>query len=175
MRRRFLFASALDTLPVTAPAAFADRYISDAIPTPTATHTAGDGGVAAQLGAIEAKASEAEMRAGAAHAAGELDASGRRAHQAEVELARVKAQLADLKNAHAASEQERSQLKDEVDGLSVAARVAEREAMDARRRVEATLAQARADAAVRRAGPGAAPGGWPGGWRPARRSAVAAL
>lgn len=46
MRRRFLFASALATLTVTAPAAFADREISDEITTPIATSTAGDGGVA---------------------------------------------------------------------------------------------------------------------------------
>ena len=79
---------------------------------------------------------------------GELDATGRRARQAEEELARVTKQLADMKSAHAASEQEKAQLKDEVDGLSVAARVAEREAADARQRVEATLHKARADAAV---------------------------
>lgn len=46
MRRRFLFASALATLTVTAPAAFADREITDEITTPVATSTAGDGGVA---------------------------------------------------------------------------------------------------------------------------------
>lgn len=46
MRRRFLFASALVSLTVTAPAAFADREITDEITTPIATSTAGDGGVA---------------------------------------------------------------------------------------------------------------------------------
>ncbi|WP_291842619.1 autotransporter outer membrane beta-barrel domain-containing protein [Maricaulis sp.] len=46
MRRRFLFASALVSLTVTAPAAFADRDITDEITTPVATSTAGDGGVA---------------------------------------------------------------------------------------------------------------------------------
>lgn len=45
MRRRFLFASALVSLTVTAPAAFADREITDEITTPIATSTAGDGGV----------------------------------------------------------------------------------------------------------------------------------
>ncbi|WP_323761366.1 autotransporter outer membrane beta-barrel domain-containing protein [Maricaulis sp.] len=45
MRRRFLFASALVSLTVTAPAAFADREITDEITTPVATSTAGDGGV----------------------------------------------------------------------------------------------------------------------------------
>ena len=46
MRRRFLFASALVSLTVTAPAAFADREVTDEITTPIATSTAGDGGVA---------------------------------------------------------------------------------------------------------------------------------
>ncbi|RKR03029.1 autotransporter family protein [Maricaulis maris] len=46
MRRRFLFASALVSLTVTAPAAFADREITDEVTTPVATSTAGDGGVA---------------------------------------------------------------------------------------------------------------------------------
>jgi len=44
MRRRFLFASALVSLTVTAPAAFADREITDEITTPLVTSTAGDGG-----------------------------------------------------------------------------------------------------------------------------------
>ena len=44
MRRRFLFASALATLTVSAPAAFADRDITEEITTPIATSTAGDGG-----------------------------------------------------------------------------------------------------------------------------------
>lgn len=44
MRRRFLFASALATLTVSAPAAFADREITEEITTPIATSTAGDGG-----------------------------------------------------------------------------------------------------------------------------------
>ena len=44
MRRRFMFASALVSLTVAAPAAFADREISDEITTPVATSTAGSGG-----------------------------------------------------------------------------------------------------------------------------------
>lgn len=44
MRRRFLFASALATLTVSAPAAWADREITEEITTPIATSTAGDGG-----------------------------------------------------------------------------------------------------------------------------------
>ncbi|SDM86786.1 autotransporter outer membrane beta-barrel domain-containing protein [Maricaulis salignorans] len=46
MRRRFMFASALVSLTVAAPAAFADREVSTAITDPIATSTAGDGGVA---------------------------------------------------------------------------------------------------------------------------------
>ncbi|MBO6730331.1 MAG: autotransporter outer membrane beta-barrel domain-containing protein, partial [Maricaulis sp.] len=42
MRRRFLFASALATLTVTAPAAFAQTQIDDERTTPIATSTAGD-------------------------------------------------------------------------------------------------------------------------------------
>ncbi|MEA1942803.1 MAG: autotransporter outer membrane beta-barrel domain-containing protein [Pseudomonadota bacterium] len=44
MRRRLMFASALATLTVTAPAALADREIDDEITTPLATSTAGSGG-----------------------------------------------------------------------------------------------------------------------------------
>ena len=75
----------------------------------------GDGGVAAQLGAIEAKASEAETLLGSTHAAEELDAAGRRAQQAEEELALVRAQMAEIASLHAASEQEKQFLKDEND------------------------------------------------------------
>ena len=46
MRRRFMFASALVSLTVAAPAAFADREVTTEIETPLATSTAGDGGVA---------------------------------------------------------------------------------------------------------------------------------
>lgn len=46
MRRRFMFASALATLTVFAPAAFADREVTEEVTTPLATSTAGDGGVA---------------------------------------------------------------------------------------------------------------------------------
>ena len=45
MRRRFMFASALVTLTVAAPSAFADREITDEITTSVATSTAGTGGV----------------------------------------------------------------------------------------------------------------------------------
>lgn len=45
MRRRFLFASALASLTVTAPAAFADREITTETTSPVSTSTAGDGGV----------------------------------------------------------------------------------------------------------------------------------
>lgn len=44
MRRRFMFASALVTLTVAAPSAFADREITDEITTSVATSTAGEGG-----------------------------------------------------------------------------------------------------------------------------------
>lgn len=44
MRRRLMFASALATLTVAAPAALADREIDDEITTPIATSTAGSGG-----------------------------------------------------------------------------------------------------------------------------------
>jgi len=44
MRRRLMFASALATLTVAAPSAFADREIDDEITTPLATSTAGSGG-----------------------------------------------------------------------------------------------------------------------------------
>jgi uncharacterized protein with beta-barrel porin domain len=46
MRRRFMFASALVSLTVAAPAAFADREVTTEITDPIATSTAGDGGVA---------------------------------------------------------------------------------------------------------------------------------
>lgn len=46
MRRRFMFASALASLTVLAPAAMADREVNDEINTPLTTSTAGDGGVA---------------------------------------------------------------------------------------------------------------------------------
>lgn len=46
MRRRFMFASALISLTVAAPAAFADREVTTDITDPLATSTAGDGGVA---------------------------------------------------------------------------------------------------------------------------------
>jgi len=46
MRRRFMFASALVTLSVAAPAAFADREVNSEITDPLRTSTAGDGGVA---------------------------------------------------------------------------------------------------------------------------------
>ncbi|WP_417483443.1 autotransporter outer membrane beta-barrel domain-containing protein [Maricaulis sp.] len=46
MRRRFMFASALVTLSVAAPAAFADREVTTTVTDPIATSTAGDGGVA---------------------------------------------------------------------------------------------------------------------------------
>ncbi|MGK0266961.1 MAG: hypothetical protein ACI82N_001214, partial [Maricaulis sp.] len=44
MRRRFMFASALVSLTVAAPAAFADREVTTEITDPIATSTAGDGG-----------------------------------------------------------------------------------------------------------------------------------
>lgn len=44
MRRRLMFASALATLTVAAPSAFADREIDDEITTPVATSTAGSSG-----------------------------------------------------------------------------------------------------------------------------------
>lgn len=44
MRRRFMFASALVSLTVAAPAAFADREVTTAITDPIATSTSGDGG-----------------------------------------------------------------------------------------------------------------------------------
>lgn len=46
MRRRYLFASALVSLTVAAPAAWADRTVDSEITSPLATSTAGDGGVA---------------------------------------------------------------------------------------------------------------------------------
>lgn len=46
MRRRFMFASALVSLTVAAPAAFADREVTTEITDPIATSTAGAGGVA---------------------------------------------------------------------------------------------------------------------------------
>jgi len=44
MRRRFMFASALVSLTVAAPAAYADREVNTEITTPLATSTAGSGG-----------------------------------------------------------------------------------------------------------------------------------
>jgi len=44
MRRRFMFASALVSLTVLAPVAYADRDVTDEITDPLATSTAGDGG-----------------------------------------------------------------------------------------------------------------------------------
>ena len=46
MRRRFLYASALVSLTVAAPAALADREVTDEVTTPLTTSTAGDGGTA---------------------------------------------------------------------------------------------------------------------------------
>ena len=46
MRRRFMFASALVSLTVAAPAAWADRTVDSEITTPLQTSTAGDGGIA---------------------------------------------------------------------------------------------------------------------------------